>query len=1256
MVASVRVAGAHVDISANAGPYQAGVGRAIAANRQFAVSFTGLGPAIDRFRTSVTSSLIATAAYATGVGALSRGIGGSVRNFIDFERGLVGVQKTAGLTGRQTQVLGEGIRRLVTEMSSLGRPLPVTRDALQDIAVVAGQMGITGTRNILRFTETVGLLTLTTDLAGDAAANAIGKILETTEAGVEQVDQLGSSLTALGNAFRGGEADILGQANFLATQTATFRLPTQDILAYSAALAAGGQRAETAGTAFNRLFQVLTDSAAEAGRGNITRLAAIVAHAGDQTKTLEERVETLRDALISGDYRTGLLTFLEALRNAGPEGAGSIFTALFGGQRPPTRLAGVFGFLARNIDQVNRALRISNEEWDRNRATQEEALIFARTVGKRYETVGEQISDDSIAVGRAIATAFLPVAENFETVAVSAAALAATLATSFGRRRIARIRETVAATRAAAVGEQRAARAAADAANRRARARAAEFAVIQQTGAAQQTYIRAQRRLSRADERAISARQRLAAANRVVAASQVSLTRRLGRGLLNVFGGAPGLIIGGITALTFALPLLARRQDEATQATIRNLEALERQNAAAQNAAAGVTPDEARRNTLREDRARLLEELASIRRQIARERSESAAAGGPSVVSQGLLDRQAELEDLLTRINTALNEGASLAQSWGDRLLRAASDAARALDRIVPSFRQFNQQLELVPHRFGVQVRNLEQQLAQSNLRNALEIDLFGQDSDQAIRRRLEQQFRFEDDRRILAAQNAAEIARRELGIRRAALRDAELQVNIYAQRGQLETDIGKRAQNTVSALKRQIVTAELLVNTREREVEYAKAVSQEISFQRNQQIIIAQQRAGQARRDRAAQDARRNIPAFRDPIVDSGVAARTAAARATQDFTRSIEVRIETTRRALELDERALTLGERAAAGLRGRAEIQNQFAVAQRRANENLVAAQRRRADAVALVGRLESRLADANREQEERILGLIDAAQVRAIQANQDVARARAETRAYNELGGAIDVLAERYGRLAEQRVRSPLQQIADQAQSLNDILENVTARGLTSLEDALVNTFRTGRLEVGQLAAAIATDLISALVRTIVTANLARAALSIFGFGGGGGGFLGGGVGRVPIGFGHSGGIVGRLPPRPQAPLRPNERFAILEAGEEILTRRDPRHRYNWGYSNLASINAFVRSLPRYHDGGVVGGASGRPGMFGASGRVEVHVRNDGSVPPIAAEVERADFDAEGAIIGLLIKAGQDNTIGFQGLQRLMLQRR
>ena len=514
MVQNVRVAGVIVDFTANSGGYQAGIAQAVTANRQFTASLGLLGPQLARFQQSVTSSLVATAAYAAGVGAVGAAVFGSSRNFLEFERALVSVQKTAGLSDDATQRLGEGLRRLTAEASLLGGPLPVARSELEEIAVVAGQLGITGTRNILAFTEVVGLFGLTTDLAGEQAANAIGKILATTTASIDQIQNLGAAVTALGNAFRGGEADILSQAQFLATQTAAFELPTQDILAFSAVLAAGGQRAETAGTAFQRVIQSLVDAAAEAERGDFGRLGVIAQFLTDEVRTLAEenertsqsfevleaaasnatggieqvseriraagenvrsfedrireldaepldisaladgadeavqnfgsvrdRIIELQETIQSGDYVTALRQFLLALRNAGAAQAGSIFTGLLGGQTPPTRVAGIFNFLAKNFDEITRAANLSGEAWQSAVAQLEEAGKFAEARSLRLLVVQNQLRDQSLEVGDALTAAFLPLAENFQVIEVGAATVGAALAANLGRRQIANIRQ-----------------------------------------------------------------------------------------------------------------------------------------------------------------------------------------------------------------------------------------------------------------------------------------------------------------------------------------------------------------------------------------------------------------------------------------------------------------------------------------------------------------------------------------------------------------------------------------------------------------------------------------------------------------------------------------------------------------------------------------------------------------------------------------------------------------------------------------------
>ena len=127
---------------------------------------------LDRQSQTTTSTVqkLGAAFGALGIGAVLQG---SLNSFANFERGLIGVGKTTDISGKALADLGESIREL-------SRDLPVTSAELLSIAQGAGQVGVEGAENILRFTETVGKLGLASDLAGEQAAVALTRILTTT--------------------------------------------------------------------------------------------------------------------------------------------------------------------------------------------------------------------------------------------------------------------------------------------------------------------------------------------------------------------------------------------------------------------------------------------------------------------------------------------------------------------------------------------------------------------------------------------------------------------------------------------------------------------------------------------------------------------------------------------------------------------------------------------------------------------------------------------------------------------------------------------------------------------------------------------------------------------------------------------------------------------------------------------------------------------------------------------------------------------
>ena len=109
--------------------------------------------------------------------------------------------------------------------------------------------------------------------------------------------------------------------------------------------------------------------------------------------------------------------------------------------------------------------------------------------------------------------------------------------------------------------------------------------------------------------------------------------------------------------------------------------------------------------------------------------------------------------------------------------------------------------------------------------------------------------------------------------------------------------------------------------------------------------------------------------------------------------------------------------------------------------------------------------------------------------------------------------------------------------------------------------------------------------------------------------------------------HEGGVAGATARRHQGPLRSNESLAVLERGEEVLTRGDPRHRYNFG-----SLSELMSRLPRYHDGGIVGG--GRGGR-GARMDFKLEIINQTQAPlEIASTTQR--FDGQREVVSVILE--------------------
>ena len=1200
MPANLRIGGVRVDFSANASQYQAVNASVQAANARLAASYNQVGRTAGRqsklvtqFTNSLQSSLVATIAYAAGVRALISVTSGTLQAHLDWEEGLVKVQKTTGLTNKETALLADNFERLLTVTSALNRPLPVTSRELLEIAEVAGQMNIKGVPDITAFTEVTALMGLTTDLVGEQAANALGLILTNTDALVSDVPRIGAVLTALGNEFRGGEGAILSIAESLARSTAEFDLNAKQVLAFSAVIAQAGIREQKAGTVFQRSLRALINSANEALSGQPERLQAIA----NATDNAEESYGRLLKTITESDFGEALGILLEALENLESVGTGqtrgSLLTLLFGGdQGPPVRIAEVIGVLTRGLSEVNRSLGITEEQWEAVTAQVEEAGLFAETGAKRLVVVQERLAEQGRSVGAALAAVYLPLAENFKLVQVAVVGAAAAFASGFSRRRL----------RAASLftGQLKIQAQVAQTA-----ARTAQVEALRIAAANQASNVTGLARLALADNLS-RAELRAAAATRVHTASVLALSRanRIGArasrawgAALAFAGGYIGLAITAITVLTTAIYLFSDSAKAAEEGGESLAERLQRIIENANRTAEGLTEFQ---RTIRDTQKRITELREEIEELENRPAPELTGGRFPGLrqfaaseeIKSDIEDRRKEIEDL-----------EDLASKAADATRRAAVAGPPDPGKVRSRFEAISLSVKDSTREIRDFIEGLERvtELATERARFDLALSPLTQ---------------FDQEVFTAAFERRTEIQEKNLELER-KLRDAEtdrgrasaLVDRTRALRGQfaIGTDDFENSERQIAQAEQKLGKANELVEAQRQISAHAKA-----NLRLDIDSLETQIRA---------QNIARNAQALAAPL-DLAPPDLRGQASAAADFLRQLESRVDAQEReALQLERLARLRGVDRAE-LEASFEILNAFADRRIQAAEAVSKAEERQ-----IVTRRELKNVTESLSGERDSSGRILAASRASAEAVRALEEAKALREEIERLGPAAIKSAEAYARAAGQIAELQIES-ADLLRVANDL----AASGVRGIEDALVKLTTEGGISFREFANSIVADLLRIIYRATVTVALLRA-LGI----GTGGSLTGGGLlGRIGGGGGsggsgqvislHEGGIAGATARRHQGPLRANESLAVLERGEEVLTRSDPRHQFNFG-----SLSDLISRLPRYHEGGIVGG--GRSG----SGRMNVsfEIINRSQAPLGVAETTQR-YDGKREVVSIILE--------------------
>lgn len=260
----------------------------------------------------------------------------------EFETGLTEVAKTSNLTSKQIDILGK-------EIEDLARVVPVSTSALLSNAKVAGQLGVQGSSNILKYAETIAKLGKVSDLEGENAASTLARILNITKEGNETIGTFASVIVSLGNNFAATESEIARVTNEVARATQQFNVSSAEAAALAVTLRSVGVRAEEAGGVISKSFLAI-ENAVKLGGKNLKQLERITGDTGEELKK-----QFGEDAI--GVFQK----FVLGLERLGKEGAivkNELETLGITG----IRVQKVLPVLASNSDEFARALGLANTE------------------------------------------------------------------------------------------------------------------------------------------------------------------------------------------------------------------------------------------------------------------------------------------------------------------------------------------------------------------------------------------------------------------------------------------------------------------------------------------------------------------------------------------------------------------------------------------------------------------------------------------------------------------------------------------------------------------------------------------------------------------------------------------------------------------------------------------------------------------------------------------------------------------------------
>ncbi|MFC7202854.1 phage tail tape measure protein [Haloferax namakaokahaiae] len=258
----------------------------------------------------------------------------------------------------------------------LGSDLAIPTRQLSGIAEAAGRLGVEGSESIEKFAETVGMISVSTDLAADQAASDFARLANAMNVPIEEIENMSSAVNTLSNDTASSASEIVGSMSRAAPAAGALGAKFEDVAAMAATLVASGMQVERSGTRLNEVFSRLSERSAE------------VAQATGMTASEFQR-------LVEDDPTQALFKYLEHLRSI--ESTTQQVTEaneLFGRSGGKAVLA-----LATNFDSLERSVQSSEQAYREATSVQEEYAAQADTLNAELQELQNGAFEFAVTTG-----------------------------------------------------------------------------------------------------------------------------------------------------------------------------------------------------------------------------------------------------------------------------------------------------------------------------------------------------------------------------------------------------------------------------------------------------------------------------------------------------------------------------------------------------------------------------------------------------------------------------------------------------------------------------------------------------------------------------------------------------------------------------------------------------------------------------------------------------------------------------------------